>query len=193
MYNVSIFNNLNRKKQHPKQAHDPPKQKWAKFTYVGKTTRLVTKLLRHAGIKIAYTTNNNLGKLLRLNTTGTNNKYARSGIYQLNCPTCDKRYIGQTGRPFRVRFREHKYDYQYMCRKSKFAQHLLDEGHTFGPMESVMDVIQYARKGKMMAALERFHIYDITQRGVQINDKLTVQHNLIFDILVRHLQYRGTS
>ena len=46
-----------------------------------------------------------------------------------------------------------------------------------------MDVIQYAWKGKMMDALERFHIYDITQKGVQINDKLTVQHNPIFDIL----------
>ena len=82
---------------------------------------------------------------------------------------------------------------QYMCRKSKFTQHLLDEGHTFGPMESVMDVIQYASKGKMMDALERFHIHDITQRGVQINDKLIVQHNPIFDVLVWHLQYRGTS
>ena len=82
---------------------------------------------------------------------------------------------------------------QYMCRKSKFTQHLLDVGHTFGPMESVMDVIQYAWKGKMMDALERFHVYDITQRGVQINYKLTVQYNPIFDVLVRHLQYTGTS
>ena len=60
----------------------------------------MTKLFHHAGIKIAYTINKNLGKTLRLNTTGSNNKYERSGIYQLTCPTCDKKYIGQTGRSF---------------------------------------------------------------------------------------------
>jgi len=90
-----------------------------------------------------------------------------------------------------VRFREHQHDYKYMCRKSKFAQHLLEEGHTFGPLESIMDVVQYARKGKMMDALERFHIYELTQRSTQINDKLTVQNNPIFDVLVRHPQLRG--
>ena len=53
-----------------------------------------------------------------------------------------------------------------------------------------MDVVHYARKGKMMDALERFHIYEVTQRGIQIN-KLTVQCNPIFDTLVRHHQHRG--
>ena len=80
-----------------------------------------------------------------------------------------------------------------MCGKSKFAQHLLEEGHTFGPMESIMDAVQYAKKGKMMDALETFHIYELTQRGTQINDKLTVQNNPIFDVLVRHLQRRGNG
>jgi hypothetical protein len=142
-------------------------------------------------VKTAYTTNNNLEKLLRDNVTGETNKYERSGIYQLNCPTCDRKYIGQTGIPFHARFREHQHDYKYMCRKSKFAQHLLEDGHTFGPLENIMDVVQYARKGKMMDALERFHIYELTQRGTQINDKLTVQNNPIFDVIVRHLQRRG--
>ena len=78
--------------------------------------------------------------------TDTSNKYTKSGIYQLTCPSCDKTYTGQTGRSFQTRFREHKYDYKYMHRKSKYAQHLLDEGHSFGPMEETMHIIQYARK-----------------------------------------------
>jgi len=147
----------------------------AHFTYIGRETRHVTKLFRNTQVKIAYTTNNSLEKLLHYNVTGETNKYEKSGIYQLSCPTCDTKYIGQTGRPFHVCFREHQHDYRYMCRKSKFAQHLLDEGHKFGTMESIMDIIQSAKKGKMMDALERFHIYELTQRGTQINDKLTVQ------------------
>ena len=78
-----------------------------------------------------------------------------------------------------------------MCRKSGFAQHLLDEGHTFGPMENIMDVVHYAKKGRMMDTLEKFHIYEVTQRDIQINDKLTIQRNPIFDTLVRHHQRRG--
>ena len=133
-----------------------------------------------------YTTNNRLDKLLQSNTSGTKNKYDRSGIYQLRCPSCDKKYVGQTGSPFHVRFREHQHDFRYMCRKSKFAQHLPDEGHDFGPMEVIMDVIQYANKGKLMDTIERFHIYELTSKGSQINDKLTIQRNPIFDLELRH-------
>ena len=93
----------------------------AKFTYIGRETRSVTKLFRNTQVKIAYGTNNNLGRLLRYNATGTENKYEKSGIYQLSCPTCNRKYIGQTGSPFHVRFREHQHDYNYMCRKSRFA------------------------------------------------------------------------
>jgi hypothetical protein len=115
---------LNRTKPNEKQDLDRPRQKWVKFTYTGRETRLVTKLFRSTQVKVAYTTNNNLEKLLRYNVTGATNKYDKSGIYQLSCPTCDRKYIGQTGRPFHVRFREHQHDYKYMSRKSKFAQHL---------------------------------------------------------------------
>ena len=38
-----------------------------------------------------------------------------------------------------------------------------------------MHIIQYTRKGRMMNALENFHIYDTTIRGIQINDRMTVQ------------------
>jgi len=150
----------------------------------------ITKLFRNTEVKVAYTTNNNLGRLLRYNTTGTKNKYEKSGIYQLSCPTCNRKYIGQTGRSFHVRFREHQHDYKYICRKSRFA-HLLDEGHTFGPMENIIHTVHYAKKGRMMDALEKFHIYEVTQRGIQINDKSTIQRNPIFDTLVRHHQHRG--
>jgi hypothetical protein len=139
---------------------------------------------------VFYTTNNRLDKLLQNNTPRTKNKYDRSGVYQLKCPSCDKKYVGQTGRPFRVRFREHQHDFRYMGRKSKFAQHLLDEGHEFGPMDDIMDIIQYASKGKLMDTIERFHIYELTSKGFQLNDKLTIQGNPIFETVVRHRQHK---
>ena len=66
---------------------------------------------------------------------------------------------------------------------------MLDEGHDFGPMEDIMDVIQYANKGKFMDTIEIFHIYELTSKGSQINDKLTIQRNPIFETVV-HLQHK---
>ena len=79
-----------------------------------------------------------------------------------------------------------------MRRKSKFAQHLLDEGHDFGPMEDIMDIIQFENKGRMMDTSEKFYIYELICRGSQINDKLTVQRNPIFETIVRQSQHKGT-
>ena len=123
-------------------------------------------------VEVFYTTNNRLGKLLQYDTSGTKKKYERSGIYHLRCPSCVQKYIGQTGRPFHVRFREYLHDYRYMCKKSKFAQHLLQEGHEFGPFEIIMDVVQYANKGRLMDTKEKFYIYELSCKGPQINDNL---------------------
>jgi hypothetical protein len=56
-------------------------------------------------------------------------------------------------------------------------------------MENIMEIIQFARKGRMMDALEKFHIYDITPKDVQINDRLTIQRNPIFDAVLRNRQH----
>ena len=52
-----------------------------------------------------------------------------------------------------------------------------------------MKIIHYARKGRMMDALEKFHIYNITRKGVQINDRLTIHCNPIFDAVLRNRQH----
>jgi hypothetical protein len=51
------------------------------------------------------------------------------------------KYVGQTGRPFLVRFQEHFRDYKYANNKSKFPQHSLDNSHSIGPIENIMDVL----------------------------------------------------
>ena len=67
--------------------------------------------------------------------------------------------MGQTGHPFRIRFREHYNDYKYANNRSKFAQHIIEEGHAFGPMTDVMKVVHVANKGRTLDTLERLYIY----------------------------------
>ena len=112
--------------------------------------------------------------------------FDKSGIYQLTCPDCGKAYVGQTGRSFCTRFREQLRDYRYKTGNSKFAQHFREQNHSFGPINSVMDVLQILKKGTMMDTLERYHIYKVTNLGNQINDKSTTTCNILFDTLLRH-------
>jgi hypothetical protein len=108
-----------------------------------------------------------------------------SGVYKLTCPDCNKAYIGHTGRPFAVRFREHYRDYTHAHIKSKFAHYLLDQHHSIGPMNTTMDIIHIATKGRMLNILERLHIYKETIDN-QINDKHTIRPNVIFDTITRY-------
>ena len=94
------------------------------------------------------------------------------------------KYTGQIGRPFRVRFQEHFRDFKYCNNKSKFAQHLLENRHSIGPMENRMDTIHITNKGRMMDTLE-------TEFNNQINDRLTVKPNAIFEAVVHKDSHSG--
>jgi hypothetical protein len=78
------------------------RRKWAKFTYIGKETRFITKLFRDTAVKIAFMTNNTIEKCLAIKQETPQNIHDRSGVYQLTCPECKMKYTGQTERPFRV-------------------------------------------------------------------------------------------
>ena len=69
---------------------------------------------------------------------------------------------------------------------SKFAQHVIEEGYNFGPMNEIMEVVHIAKKGRMLDTLEKLYMYKETKRDSQINDKPTIQSNPIFEVLVQH-------
>jgi hypothetical protein len=101
------------------------------------------------------------------------------------------KHIGQTDWSFKTRFQEHLRDFKYNNRKSKFAQHLLDKQHSMDRMENTIDIIRITSKGKIMDTIEKYYIYRETKLNKQINDKLTVQPNIIFETLVRQDPHGG--
>jgi hypothetical protein len=141
------------------QNKDQTRTQWAKFTYNGKETRAITKAFKNTSLKIAYSTNNTVGKLLSAKQQKPKCKYEQCGIYQITCPTCNMKYTGQTVRPFKTRFQEYFRDFKYANRKSSFAQHLLDNRHAMGHMTDIMDIIHITKKGRIMDTLEKFYIF----------------------------------
>ena len=65
--------------------------------HISGNTKFITKLFKKKNIKIAYTTENTIEKFLTRKKDNNSNEYKKSGVYQLTCQTCNKKYIGQTG------------------------------------------------------------------------------------------------
>jgi hypothetical protein len=109
------------------------------------------------------------------------NTFEKKRRYQLTRPNCNKKYIGQTGRAFHLRFQEIFRDYKYGNNESKFAQHLLDSKYATGPKGSIMDIIHITNRGKMLNTMEKFCIYKETKIDNQLNAKCTVKPCVIFE------------
>jgi hypothetical protein len=94
-YQQNIPNNNTEREQH----------KWITFTYTGNYIRKITKLFKDTNLKIAFKTTSTRNNFLT-NKQKTN-MYVQSGIYKINCQSCYKVYIGQTGRTIKIRYKEH--------------------------------------------------------------------------------------
>jgi hypothetical protein len=99
----------------------------------------------------------------------TNNKYGKSGIYQMKCLDCPLKHIGQTGRAFHTRYKEHMQAIRSHNGNSGYSNHILNTGYTYGNISDTMDVIKTERKGKNMNTLERYHTHKISKNKLHMN------------------------
>jgi hypothetical protein len=116
------------------------------------------------------------------NRKTTTNKYELSGVYQLKCGECPHIYIGQTGRPFKTRYKEHIREIKNNGENSKFALHIQNTGHKCTNMEETLDVLHVQHKGRMVNTLESYRIYEAYKQGIQLNKALIESYNPIFEI-----------
>jgi hypothetical protein len=126
------------------------RRKLATFTFFGSETRTITKLFKNRDIVISYRTKNNIKHALKTKENKEENKYSQSGIYQLQCNECPKRYIGQIGRTFEIRYREHVRDIKNDEHNSKYAQHILDTTHEYGQIQKIMKPLYIGKKGPLL-------------------------------------------
>jgi hypothetical protein len=107
-------------------------------------------------------------------------KYNNSGIYQMKCLDCPFKYVGQTGRIFNVRYKEHIHAIRSNNSNSRYSNHILNTGHTYGTITDTMDVIRTGRKGRHLSTLEKYHIYRISRNNLDMNDTHIEAYNPIF-------------
>jgi hypothetical protein len=89
-------------------------------------------------------------------------------------------YIGQTGRRFSTRYKEHIHDIRQNSSSTGYSEHILNTGHTYGTMENTMDIIETNKKGQYLNTLENYHIYRATRKNTHMNNINRDIHNSIF-------------
>jgi hypothetical protein len=101
--------------------------------FLGKETYYVIKFSKKTILHVAYKTKCSIKQLLYLKSSvNDENKFHGSGIYQLTCGDCSKKFSGQIGSNFETRYKEHLHLLRSNDTNSKFAQQLLENGYASG-------------------------------------------------------------
>jgi hypothetical protein len=67
-----------------------------------------------------------------------------------------ERKTGHVYRNFEIRYKGYLHSFRNNNTNSKFAHHLLENGHTFGKMDNVMEIMYFSKKGTHMVTIESF-------------------------------------
>lgn len=153
-------------------------QKFYTITYIGKTCNKISRFLSKKGFKIAYKTRDNLGKIIKNNKSKTA-KEKKSGVYLLNCGSCPKFYIGQTGRSFENRIKEHKRSYLKNYNNSHYATHLLNDSHKF---DDNFKILHYENKLEKLNFLENMEIFKNKNTNLLLNEQVGVVNSPLLNL-----------
>lgn len=155
--------------------------KYISIEYNKATSNIIQKTLNKLGYKTAYKTTNKIEQKLKYTKHKPPND---TGVYRINCNDCNKFYVGQTGRSFEKRFKEHISDIQKTEPKSNFAQHIKSEKHTYTDYNSNLTILHRIRKGQTLNRLEELEIYKNRNNNNLLNDKINTKTNKIYDRII---------
>jgi hypothetical protein len=91
-------------------------------------------------------------------------------------------YIGQMGRTFNIRYKEHIHDIRSNNSNTGYTNHILNTGHTYGTLTDTTEIITKGKKGKHLNTLD-IYIYRASKEGMHMNDIHMDTHNPIFQAM----------
>ena len=98
------------------------------------------------------------------------NKYEKSGVYELKCKDCNCSYIGQTSRNFGIRMKEHEASIRLNHpEKSHYAKHVLDLNHNKNLSTNDMDILEFTNDYHIRNFKETYYIKARKQAGSCVN------------------------
>lgn len=140
--------------------------KFSRIIYLGNASNRIGNFLKKQGHRPVFYTNGSIASVL-CNNRDVTDKLKRCGVYSLKCADCNAIYVGQTGRSFNVRCKEHTNITPSNISKSNFANHLHETGHTF--VMGGLEILHTEKKGRRLNALE---ILEINREILNPNSQL---------------------
>jgi hypothetical protein len=102
-----------------------------------------------------------------------------------SCPDCSKAYVGQTSRSFLAWYKEHKQAFRNNSYTSKFAQHLVEQAHSFGTIHDTMHVLHYQKKSAHLNTVERYYFHAEFTADNHLNNSQNIFPNTVFDAILK--------
>lgn len=114
-------------------------------------------IFKQLNFKVVYSSGHKIKDLLG-NPKDKVGPTEKSGIYEISCSDCEKKYIGQTKRPILTRFKEHMAHKKYgRFEKSSVAQHIFDNDHRIDV--SNLKLVKAVNNSKFLNIYESIEIF----------------------------------
>lgn len=95
---------------------------------------------------------------------------------------CAKGYLGQTGKSFKTRFKEHQQSIKH-GRASAFGTQAYENDHAFNNIEDSLQIIKILNKGRDMNTYEAMEIFLERNNDDNLNEQEMYGNNPLFNCL----------
>jgi hypothetical protein len=124
----------------------PQPKTWIKFTFHSPAIYKVTNLFKNTNLKIVFRTTNTIFQQISQKTKNSD----PPGVYRINCNTCKKAYVGQSGRSINTRHKEHTRYIKGNKPTSAYATHILHNRHEYGTTTATLQLLKHCQKERRM-------------------------------------------
>lgn len=192
-YNPNIVDNMIRKiKVKDERGNECIKEKEeykGSVSYIGYETKKIKDMFKKHNIEIAVKKGKTIFEMINNNNIENTNILEKSGVYMLECGDCDKVYLGETGRKFLQRLKEHKRGENVRTTNSLYARHFMEEGHKFvDPTENykIIKIINKEKERKLREELEIIKLRKKNERKL-MNSKIIFDNEEVFYGIVKNI------
>ena len=103
--------------------------------------------------------------------------------YSLKCNTCNKKYVGQSGRGIDTRYKEHIRYIRTNSPQSAYATHILHNRHEYGPKNETLQLLKACNKGTQMNCWETMCMQQLYQGEILIAEQQVYELNSLYSCI----------
>ena len=182
-YHRGVVEGVFRKMETKKGTHDSTVRRYSgSIPYIGKYTNKVIKAFNSYDVNVGIQNNLPMVKRISNDQTETKDKEGLSGVYKLSCEQCEGIYIGETGRKFEIRKKEHKKSREKEDGKSLFGKHCNEEHHNG---DGIFEVLHVENRTKRRKLREQMEIAKAKrQKACLLNNVITFNSEKLFSLVI---------